>query len=110
MHVKPKPSVLEYDMVRNSWRIWLDMYTYVQVCRKLLYKWLHAICVQHDVFKKPQGSIVLDGQTKITKSATELSFEVTVSLCFFIFICFFSFLFFLSISLIMGSFYHLHYF
>ncbi|KAL8624370.1 hypothetical protein ACOMHN_012770 [Nucella lapillus] len=31
---------------------------------------------QHDVFKKPQGSIVLDGQTKITKSATELSFEI----------------------------------
>ncbi|KAK7482214.1 hypothetical protein BaRGS_00026563 [Batillaria attramentaria] len=34
---------------------------------------------QHDVFKKPQGSIVLDSQTKITKSATELAFEITNS-------------------------------
>ena len=109
MHVKLKPGVLEQDMVRNSWRIWSDMYPCVQVCRKLLYKCIPAICVQHDVFKKPQGSIVLDGQTKITKSAAELSFEVTVSLCSF-FVCFFSFLFVLSISLPVGSFYHRHHF
>ena len=48
--------------------------------------------MQHDVFKKPQGSIVLDGQTKITKSATELSFEVTVSLC-----CFFNLFLFILV-------------
>ena len=90
MHVKLKPGVLEQDMVRNSWRIWSDMYPCVQVCRKLLYKCIPAICVQHDVFKKPQGSIVLDGQTKITKSAAELSFEVTVSLCSFLFVSFHS--------------------